>query len=107
MTWSSTISVQKFQTEQENTEVVLAPDAFSPYAGRNFPQRPLWGDSHLHTSVSVDAGTMTRLTQEQAFRFARGEEVTTTHSLRAKLSRQLEMLGQGMQFGYVTAASDR
>ncbi|MDJ0994022.1 MAG: DUF3604 domain-containing protein [Dinoroseobacter sp.] len=83
---------QEFQTEQENTEVVLAPDEFSPYAGRNFPQRPLWGDSHLHTAVSVDAGTMTRLTQEQAFRFARGEEVTTTHGLRAKLSRPLDWL---------------
>ncbi|MGV6806147.1 MAG: DUF3604 domain-containing protein [Ruegeria sp.] len=83
---------QEFQTEQENTDVVLAPDEFSPYAGRNFPQRPLWGDSHLHTAVSVDAGTMTRLTQEQAFRFARGEEVTTTHGLRAKLSRPLDWL---------------
>ncbi|CAD0184632.1 hypothetical protein RUESEDTHA_01514 [Ruegeria sp. THAF57] len=92
MTWASAISAQEFQTEQENTEVILAPDAFSPYAGRNFPQRPLWGDSHLHTSVSVDAGTMTRLTQEQAFRFARGEEVTTTHGLRAKLSRPLDWI---------------
>ncbi|MEM6579138.1 MAG: DUF3604 domain-containing protein, partial [Pseudomonadota bacterium] len=90
--FGSAASAQEFQTEQENTEVVLAPDSFSPYAGRNFPQRPLWGDSHLHTAVSVDAGTMTRLTQEQAFRFARGEEVTTTHGLRAKLSRPLDWI---------------
>ncbi len=83
---------QEFNTEQSDTEVVLAPDGFSPYAGRNFPQVPLWGDSHLHTMVSVDAGTMTRLSQEDAFRFARGEEVTTTHGLRAKLSRPLDWL---------------
>ena len=83
---------QEYSTAQKDTEAVLAPDEFSPYAGRNFPQRPLWGDSHLHTMVSVDAGTMTRLTQEQAFRFARGEEVTTTHGLRAKLSRPLDWL---------------
>ncbi|WP_170405687.1 DUF3604 domain-containing protein [Ruegeria arenilitoris] len=89
---ATSVSAQEFQTEQDSTDVVLAPDDFSPYAGRNFPQRPLWGDSHLHTSVSVDAGTMTRLTQEQAFRFARGEEVTTTHGLRAKLSRPLDWL---------------
>ncbi|MFD0910905.1 DUF3604 domain-containing protein [Ruegeria arenilitoris] len=89
---ATSVSTQEFQTEQGSTDVVLAPDDFSPYAGRNFPQRPLWGDSHLHTSVSVDAGTMTRLTQEQAFRFARGEEVTTTHGLRAKLSRPLDWL---------------
>ncbi|MDW4500328.1 DUF3604 domain-containing protein [Sulfitobacter sp. D35] len=83
---------QEYATEQEDTEAVLAPEAFSPYAGRNFLMRPLWGDSHLHTMVSVDAGTMTRLSQEQAFRFARGEEVTTTHGLRAKLSRPLDWL---------------
>lgn len=83
---------QEYSTEQADTEVILAPDAFSPYAGRDFPQRPLWGDSHLHTMVSVDAGTMTRLSQEDAFRFARGEEVTTTHGLRAKLSRPLDWL---------------
>ncbi|WP_245837782.1 DUF3604 domain-containing protein [Tropicimonas sediminicola] len=87
-----TAEAQEYTTEQEDTEAVLAPDGFSPYAGRNFPQVPLWGDSHLHTMVSVDAGTMTRLTQEQAFRFARGEEVTTTHGLRAKLSRPLDWL---------------
>lgn len=83
---------QEYSTEKEDTEVVLAPEGFSPYAGRNFPQVPLWGDSHLHTMVSVDAGTMTRLSQEDAFRFARGEEVTTTHGLRAKLSRPLDWL---------------
>jgi len=65
---------------------------YSPYAGRNFPTRPLWGDTHLHTAISVDAGTMNRVGQEDAFRFARGEEITTTHGLRAKLSRPLDFL---------------
>ncbi|MBL8201620.1 MAG: DUF3604 domain-containing protein [Chromatiales bacterium] len=65
---------------------------FSPYAGRNFPTRVLWGDTHLHTSISVDAGTMNRVGQEDAFRFARGEEVTSTGGLRAKLSRPLDFL---------------
>jgi hypothetical protein len=50
--------------------------SYSPYAHRNFPERPLWGDSHLHTSLSMDAGLMgNRLPPEAAYRFARGEEV--------------------------------
>lgn len=50
------------------------------------------GDTHLHTAVSVDAGTMCRIGQEDAFRFARGEEVLTTHGLRARLSRPLDYI---------------
>lgn len=65
---------------------------FSPYAGRNFPGRVLWGDAHLHTAISVDAGTMNRIGQEDAYRFARGEEIITTHGLRARLSRPLDFL---------------
>ena len=29
---------------------------YSPYAGRHFPERVYWGDTHLHTSFSMDAG---------------------------------------------------
>ena len=65
---------------------------YSPYAGRQFPTRVFWGDTHLHTAVSVDAGTINRIGQEDAYRFARGEEVTTTHGLRVKLSRPLDFL---------------
>ncbi|MDJ0785421.1 MAG: DUF3604 domain-containing protein [Myxococcota bacterium] len=70
----------------------LGQPEFSPYAGRDFPTRVFFGDTHLHTSVSVDAGTMCRVGQEDAFRFARGEEITTTHGLRAKLSRPLDFI---------------
>jgi hypothetical protein len=76
---------------KEGVAEIVGPQ-FSPYAGRNFPTKVLWGDTHLHTAVSVDAGTMCRVGQEDAFRFARGEEITTTHGLRAKLSRPLDFL---------------
>ncbi len=65
---------------------------FSPYAGREYPTQVFWGDTHLHTAISVDAGTMNRIGQEDAFRFARGEEIATTHGLRAKLGRPLDFL---------------
>jgi len=66
---------------------------YSPYAGRDFPTQVLWGDTHLHTSYSLDARAFgVLLDPEQAYRFARGEEVTTSHGLRVKLSRPLDWL---------------
>jgi hypothetical protein len=65
---------------------------YSPYVGHDYPTHVFWGDTHLHTSVSVDAGTMCRLGQEEAFRFARGEEVVATGGLRARLSRPLDWI---------------
>ncbi len=77
---------------KEAVESAIAKEEFSPYAGREYPTNVYWGDTHLHTAVSVDAGTMNRLGQEEAFRFARGEEVVTTHGLRAKLGRPLDFI---------------
>jgi hypothetical protein len=67
--------------------------AYSPYAQRSFPSRPLWGDSHLHTGLSVDAGLFgARLGLEDAYRFARGEEVVSSTGQPVKLSRPLDWL---------------
>jgi hypothetical protein len=77
---------------KQNVVEGIGQSDFSPYAGRDFPTQVLWGDTHLHTAVSVDAGTMNRIGQEDAFRFARGEEIITTHGLRARLSRPLDFL---------------
>ena len=53
----------------------------------------LWGDTHLHTSNSIDAfGFGVKLGPEEALRFARGEEVTSTWGLKAKLDRPLDFL---------------
>jgi hypothetical protein len=53
----------------------------------------LWGDTHLHTSNSIDAfGFGVKLGPEEALRFARGEEVTSTWGLKAKLARPLDFL---------------
>ena len=66
---------------------------FSPYAGRNFPTRVFWGDTHVHTSFSMDAGAFgARLSPEDAYRFARGEELTSSTGQRVKLSRPLDFL---------------
>lgn len=67
--------------------------SYSPYAERGIPDRPLWGDSHLHTSTSFDAGAFgTRLDARAAYRFAKGEEVEATTGFMARLSRPLDWL---------------
>ena len=66
---------------------------YSPYAGNSFPIRPLFGDTHLHTSQSFDAIAFgNSLGPEEAYRFARGEEVTSSTGQRARLSRPLDFL---------------
>src|SRR5450432_2987226 len=66
---------------------------YSPYAGRNYPTRPLFGDTHLHTSFSFDAGAFgCRLGPKDAYRFAKGEELTASMGERVKLSRPLDFL---------------
>ena len=67
--------------------------SYSPYAGRNFPTFPLWGDTHLHTGNSFDAGAFgNRLTPADAYRFARGDEVVASTGTPVKLSRPLDWL---------------
>jgi len=66
---------------------------FSPYAGRNFPTRAFFGDTHLHTGMSMDAGAFgARLVPKDAYRFARGDEITSSTGLQVKLSRPLDFL---------------
>ena len=58
-----------------------------------YPEQVFWGDTHLHTSNSVDAfGFGTRLDSEAALRFAKGEEVTASTGIKAKLNRPLDFL---------------
>ncbi|MCZ6773193.1 MAG: DUF3604 domain-containing protein [Proteobacteria bacterium] len=67
--------------------------SYSPYAGRGFPSQPFWGDTHLHTDISMDAGAFgNRLGLDEAYRFARGEEVTSSNGTPVRLSRPLDFL---------------
>lgn len=66
---------------------------YSPYAMRAIPERPLWGDSHLHSNLSMDAGLFgNRLSPREAYRFARGEEVVSSTGQPVRLSRPLDWL---------------
>jgi hypothetical protein len=80
---------------------------YSPYAGKHFPERPLFGDQHLHTGWSADAGMSgATLSPEDAVRFARGEQVKSTTGQPVRLSRPLDWVvisdhsdGMGTIFG--------
>jgi hypothetical protein len=80
------------QLDKETAQAFAKP-AYSPYAARPFPTRPLFGDTHLHTSFSMDAGAFgCRLDPRDAYRFARGEEITASSGQRVRLSRPLDFL---------------
>ncbi len=67
--------------------------AYSPYADRSFPSQVYWGDTHLHTGLSLDAGLFGNvLTHEDAYRLARGEQITSSTGLPVKLGRPLDWL---------------
>jgi hypothetical protein len=77
----------------EDTADNFKKRGFSPYAERNFPTQVLWGDTHLHTTLSFDAGAFgNRLPPSEAYRLAKGEQVTSSTGVVARLSRPLDWL---------------
>ena len=71
-----------------NSEVVAGAEA-QCFSGN----RPYFGDTHLHTALSPDAGLAgTKLGLDEAYRFARGETVTSNSGQKAALKRPLDFL---------------
>lgn len=86
-----------FYLDEESVREGLPEEAegpsYSPYVGETFPKNVYWGDTHLHTSNSFDAGFANfRVGPEEAYRFARGEEITANNGMAAKLVRPLDWL---------------
>ena len=66
---------------------------YSPSVDRTFPDNVYWGDTHLHTYLSGDAFALgTRLTPEDAYRFAKGETLRATGGEKVRLRRPLDFL---------------
>jgi len=66
---------------------------YSPYPAKNFPNRVYFGDTHMHTSYSADAGMIgNTLGPDDAYRFAKGETVTSSSGQKARLARPLDFL---------------
>ncbi|MGE0668843.1 MAG: DUF3604 domain-containing protein [Sphingomonadales bacterium] len=67
---------------------------YSPGVGTDFPKDVYFGDLHLHTRNSPDAYGQgnKELSPADAYKFARGEEVTSSSGVKARLKRPLDFL---------------
>jgi hypothetical protein len=90
---ASSAAVAQIHPSAESLSDVYSGKAYSPYAERSFPTYPLWGETHLHTGYSMDAGLFgNRLLHEEAYRFARGEQIIASSGQPVKLSRPLDWI---------------
>ncbi len=86
-------AAQEFQANEAQLSNLYTGKAYSPYAKRTFPERPLWGEHHLHTSLSLDAGGFgNRVGLRDAYRLARGEEIMASSGQPVRLARPLDWL---------------
>jgi len=68
-------------------------DNYAPYNNDTFPNNVYFGDTHLHTSYSTDAGLFGATKgPETAYRFAKGEVVTSSTGTKTRLERPLDFL---------------
>ena len=66
---------------------------YSPYIDDHYPNRALFGDTHLHTNWSTDAGMIgTTLGPDAAYRISKGGEVISNTGWRVKLNRPLDFV---------------
>nr|WP_319949045.1 DUF3604 domain-containing protein [uncultured Shimia sp.] len=66
---------------------------YSPYINDDFPNQVFFGDTHLHTAYSADAGLVGAiLTPDDAYKFAKGEEITSSNGIPARLQQPLDWL---------------
>ena len=89
--FSLSSSAQDIAVSKE--DISIGGQNYSPYLHQAYPDQVFFGDTHLHTSYSTDAGMIgNRLGPEEALRFARGEKVISSTGLPARLIRPLDFL---------------
>ncbi len=75
----TTVPMQAQDVAIDSSNVRIGQPQYSPHLNRGYPQRVFWGDTHVHTSYSTDAGMLgNTLGPDDAYRFARGEIVVSS-----------------------------
>ena len=75
------------------TAVVNAAEPYSPPLRQDYPNNLYWGDTHVHTYLSPDAYPLgSRVTPDEAYRFAKGETIVASGGDKVRLQRPLDFL---------------
>ena len=110
---SGLAAAQENQTNYPDAAGVLPPESasYQAYPDKDFPNQVLFGDTHLHTAFSPDAGLIgATMTPDDAFRFAKGELVISSTGIPARLGRPLDFLvvsDHAENLGLPVAVTDR
>jgi len=90
---SSTGVVHAKETPTKLIDARADRTQYSPYINDTYPDNVYFGDTHVHTSYSTDAGFFgNSIGPEEAYRFAKGEVVTASSGLKTNLLRPLDFL---------------
>jgi hypothetical protein len=66
---------------------------YSPYPQQSFPNQVYFGETHLHTSFSTDAGMVgNTLGPDEAFKIARGKSFVSSMGVPGRLSRPFDFV---------------
>jgi len=83
----------KKENSQNTTSEKDSQNQEAATASESYPTQVFFGDTHLHTDLSMDAGAFgNRIGMDEAYQFARGDEVTSSTGIKTKLSRPLDFL---------------
>jgi len=85
---------QKTEVVTEKAKVGYKGTVYSPYVAQDFPTQVFFGDTHLHTSVSLDAfgDGNTTIGPDEAYRWAKGEVVAADDGMPTRISKPLDFL---------------
>ena len=95
---STTVLLTACGQKTDNKSNAVAPppppaEVVATVAERSYPSEVFWGDTHVHTAYSMDAGLFgNRLPPEEAYRFAKGESVTSSTGITTRLEQPLDFL---------------